>query len=151
MLNPELLKKLTEFYENESLTDTHLKNQIKFMEILSSLDPFPLTTSVLNSLKELDNIKKKQIPNNHEYYVVSLKHTSGDRICFWRPNDAGYTEILSDAGKYSKEQIEDNQSYYNNGEASIAVKVSFVDSMGRLFVENGLGNRQKLNDNRYGN
>ena len=36
-------------------------------------------------------------------------------LTFWRANNAGYTSNFLKAGKYTKDEIEQNLSYYNNG------------------------------------
>lgn len=59
-----------------------------------------------------------------EYYVISLKWSTGDNVCFWRPNSSGYTEYPDEAGIYTEAQIEQHQDYYNDGEDTLAVEKS---------------------------
>lgn len=60
-----------------------------------------------------------------QFYVVSLKHTHKGILCFWGPNDAGYTENLFHAGIYTEDQIKASESYYNN-EDNFPVEVEKV-------------------------
>lgn len=64
-------------------------------------------------------------------YIVSLKHTQRRHryITFWRPENNGYAWPLSWAGKYSRETIEADFDYYNNGSDTIAVPCEFVDTL----------------------
>jgi hypothetical protein len=66
------------------------------------------------------------------YLILSLKHSEGTQACFWRANDQGYTTIPFNAGLYTKEQVESNPKYYNNGYDTIAIPYDNegLDSMG---------------------
>lgn len=75
-------------------------------------------------------------PKEQLYYIVSIKHTRGEKVCFWRPNNAGYTEIINDAGKYTEEQVKSSQNYYNNFDSSIAVPCEVVTSKILPYVPN---------------
>jgi hypothetical protein len=54
------------------------------------------------------------------YIILSLKHSEGITHCFWRPNDAGYTILPWAAGIYTKEDIDQNPKYYNDGYNTLA-------------------------------
>lgn len=56
--------------------------------------------------------------------IASLKHTHQDHehITFWRPNERGYTPVLSSAGQYEPEK----SLHLNNGDSTIAVPVEAV-------------------------
>jgi|TARA_R110000851_G_scaffold291657_1_gene446076 hypothetical protein len=60
---------------------------------------------------------------NH-YIILSLKHSEGKQPCFWRPDDAGYTIYPWAAGIYSKDQIEKQPNYYNDGFNTVAVPLT---------------------------
>lgn len=61
-------------------------------------------------------------------YILSLKHSPiGNEAVWWRPNAAGYTTKLEDAGKYSDEQVSKNPMYFNNGTTSQAIPVFSVE------------------------
>ncbi len=51
-------------------------------------------------------------------------------MTLWRPDDRGYTPIIDRAGRYSKEQIENDLDYYNGGE-NIAIPAEIIESMGQ--------------------
>jgi hypothetical protein len=60
----------------------------------------------------------------HQYIIVSLKHSEKDEACFWRSNDTGYTINPWQAGIYSEEQVKANPDYYNDGFNTIAVCIT---------------------------
>lgn len=59
--------------------------------------------------------------NEEMFYIISIKWTVGEQLCFWRPNAQGYTNSLDEAGKYPKSKVYANERYYNNGYGSLAV------------------------------
>ena len=40
------------------------------------------------------------------YYLLSLKHSRGDYLTWWKPNRRGYTIDISEAGQYENAEIE---------------------------------------------
>lgn len=66
-----------------------------------------------------------------KFYVVSVKHTlkTCDFILLWGPDARGYTHSLERAGKYTHEEIMSQQDYYNNGNHTVAVPCSVIDSL----------------------
>lgn len=60
------------------------------------------------------------------FYILSTKYSEGDYMTWWRPNNAGYTTRLDDAGVYTAEQVKAHPGYYNNGERTEAIPVSEV-------------------------
>jgi len=56
-----------------------------------------------------------------EYIIFSLKHSTKKQPCFWRANNAGYTNYPFTAGHYTEAQIQSQPDYYNNGINSIAI------------------------------
>jgi len=63
------------------------------------------------------------------YYIISLKYSKGDVICFWRPNSAGYTEYVDEAGIYTGVWLQGRENYYNNGIDTLAVEKSQLDKL----------------------
>ncbi len=60
-----------------------------------------------------------------QYYVIlSLTHSEGPQPCFWRADDAGYTNFPWAAGLYTKEQVEANPGYYNDGYNTLAIPLT---------------------------
>lgn len=56
------------------------------------------------------------------FLILSLKNSPlGGVSLWWRANDCGYTDDINEAGGYTKEQIEKNPSYYNNGITTLAI------------------------------
>jgi S-methylmethionine-dependent homocysteine/selenocysteine methylase len=51
------------------------------------------------------------------FLILSVKHSEGRKPCFWRPDNAGYT-------LYTKEQVENDPDYYNNGYDTLAIELS---------------------------
>lgn len=41
-----------------------------------------------------------------QFMLLSLKHSSGDVLTWWRPNSAGYCQRLEDAGRYTQAEAE---------------------------------------------
>ena len=58
-----------------------------------------------------------------EFFVLSLKWSDGMMATWWKPNDSGYTYSLEEAGRYSREAVEDKANYYNDGETTLAIPV----------------------------
>lgn len=59
-----------------------------------------------------------------KYIIISLKHGTGDKPCFWRADNSGYTEWPFAAGVYGEEQIKSRPDYYNNGYSAIAIPLT---------------------------
>lgn len=66
------------------------------------------------------------------FIILSLTHSEGNKPCFWRPNNAGYTIFPWAAGVYTKEEVESDPHYYNNGHSTLAISLSNdgLDSIG---------------------
>jgi hypothetical protein len=60
------------------------------------------------------------------FLIKSIKHTAGDLVCWWGPNDRGYTHFVDFAGRYTEDQVKSRQHYYDNGESTRAVPLSEV-------------------------
>ena len=58
------------------------------------------------------------------YVIVSLKHSEKNEVCFWRPDNVGYTTNPWAAGLYTEEQVSNDPSYYNNGNTTVAVCIN---------------------------
>jgi hypothetical protein len=66
-----------------------------------------------------------------QFVIVSVKWTKRDSryITFWRPDNAGYAYPVPWMGLYSREQVESNLAYYNNGTFTIAVPAATLEGM----------------------
>jgi len=62
------------------------------------------------------------------YYILSVKHSPGFRgyALWWGPDDSGYVEDLNQAGRYTREQVEQRSRYYNDGESTMAIREDYV-------------------------
>jgi hypothetical protein len=49
-----------------------------------------------------------------KYVIISYKHSSRGELTFWRPNNAGYTTDIDDAGRYTQQEVIEHQSTYNS-------------------------------------
>jgi hypothetical protein len=59
------------------------------------------------------------------YYILSLKHSPiGNHAVWWRPESAGYTTRLEEAGVFDETEIDVQPEYYNNGESTRAIECS---------------------------
>lgn len=58
------------------------------------------------------------------YIILSLKHSAKNKPCFWRADDAGYTNFLVSAGIYSEEKVKLDSDYYNDGRATLAIPIT---------------------------
>jgi len=66
-----------------------------------------------------------------EFYVLSLKWTKsddGNLAIWWRQDAKGYTSNLVDAGRFTREEIEADPGYYDNGVDTIAVLAEHVEA-----------------------
>ena len=87
--------------------------------------------------KQTSNTNGKKKPNDHRYIIVSLKYGENGILCFWRPNNAGYTNDLQQAGRYSEEEVRADLSYYHNGEnVAIEETILLSDFKIRISLEN---------------
>lgn len=71
-----------------------------------------------------------------EYFVQCLKdrNTAGMAI-WWRPNNAGYTPCVEQAGRYSQAAIDANPDYYNDGVENRAIRCDLVERLARRVVD----------------
>ena len=63
-----------------------------------------------------------------EFFILSLRWTREDLITWWCPNNSGYTCVLEQAGRYTREQVEQLPGYYNNGETTLALPCAEVEA-----------------------
>lgn len=61
------------------------------------------------------------------YFIISPEKSTSAEVVFWRPNNSGYTTCPFAAGTYTKEQIQENPNYYNNGLSSLAIPLTNED------------------------
>jgi hypothetical protein len=72
-----------------------------------------------------------------QFYILSLKHSQGNFLTWWRPNKAGYCWSLDQAGIYDEataKQVED-QTKHNGTRSNIAVSVEYAQSLSYRVVE----------------
>jgi hypothetical protein len=58
------------------------------------------------------------------YVILSLNHSDKDSLCFWRPDNSGYTTNPWQAGIYTEEQVKGDPEYYNDGYNTIAICIN---------------------------
>ena len=64
------------------------------------------------------------------YLILSLKWSNHHRfLVWWGPDDSGYYMSLDAAGRYTEEQIRSNESYYNNGDSTLAVPLATAEKL----------------------
>lgn len=80
------------------------------------------------------------------FYILSLDHTSGGVVTWWRPDNQGYTTDLNQAGRYTRRQVEAARSYYDNGDQTMAVPCEAATAMAEeiRLVDNGHSTRSFL-------
>ena len=59
-----------------------------------------------------------------KYVILSLKHGTSKRACFWRADNAGYTDYPFNAGQYDEATVKQNPGYYNNGVDTVAIPLT---------------------------
>lgn len=81
-----------------------------------------------------------------EFFILSLKWTRGSPVTWWRPDNAGYTTDLQNAGRYSRQEVEAHRSYYDNKTDTLAVPCSDAMLMAttRVSVEIGRDGLKQL-------
>lgn len=56
------------------------------------------------------------------YLILDLREIHRrDEYVFWRPNNAGYTSNVGAAGRYTRQQVRDKSSYYDNKVSTLAI------------------------------
>ncbi len=58
------------------------------------------------------------------YVILSLKHSTADKLMFWNPNSCGYTPCMFNAGKYTLQDVETNWARFNDGLNAIAIPLT---------------------------
>lgn len=56
-----------------------------------------------------------------QYVILSLKTSSKEVSMFWMPHGLGYTCSLLNAGRFTRQEVEENMLYYNDGVDAVAV------------------------------
>jgi hypothetical protein len=87
----------------------------KDFNIAKAHNLFPVKVYALQTTE--DYIEAEQ-----QYYLISLKHSSGGHYTFWRADDKGYTNDLQQAGVYAESKVLKFLSHYHNGEDTVAIK-----------------------------
>lgn len=66
----------------------------------------------------------------NEYFIISLKWSVGENhIVFWRPEAAGYTIDIDQAGRYTQEQLDRDPRYYDDGKNTLAVPCAEIEPL----------------------
>jgi Rha family phage regulatory protein len=69
------------------------------------------------------------------FYIMSLNaDKKSPFVTWWKPDDRGYTHYLNQAGKYTAEQIESAQSYYNNRKYDVPIPCDAAEDVGEVIV-----------------
>jgi hypothetical protein len=78
------------------------------------------------------------------FYLACYKDgRSRGVMTWWRPDDAGYTPYLDQAGVYTAEQIAADPRYYDNAH-TVPVPVSFIDGRDSRQVDVGLSKNGQI-------
>lgn len=59
-----------------------------------------------------------------KYIIISLKHSTKDKRCFWRAFNSGYTYYPFNAGQYDEALVKLKPDYYNDGISTIAIPLT---------------------------
>ncbi|NUP08385.1 MAG: hypothetical protein HOW73_20235 [Polyangiaceae bacterium] len=78
---------------------------------------------------------KTEPPAEQRFYVISLKYTRDQVICWWQPDANGYTNALDYAGTYALEEIDSKRDYYDDGKNALAIPVDWVTGLTRTVVD----------------
>lgn len=65
---------------------------------------------------------------DESFYLVSFAHPTKGFAQFWRPEEAGYTPYIEQAGLFSRETIESKPDIYNNNE-TVPISASALHSI----------------------
>lgn len=68
------------------------------------------------------------------FYLASFKRPNGF-VTWWRPDNAGYTPYLGQAGIYTREQLETG---YHDSDDTVPVPVAFVGQFEQRVVDRGM-------------
>lgn len=61
------------------------------------------------------------------YFIISPQKSTSAEVVFWLPAGSGYTTLPFAAGTYTKEEIQADPNYYNNGITSLAIPANYDD------------------------
>lgn len=69
-----------------------------------------------------------------EFFILSLRWTREDVLTWWCPKNSGYTSTLTQAGRYSRADVEARRDYYDNGHTTLAIPCGDVEPCAVLIV-----------------
>lgn len=86
-----------------------------------------------------------------DFFIMSIKWTRGERVTWWRPDNAGYTDDLMQAGRYPRAEVEKASSYYDNKWSTLAIpcEAALKASRTRVHVDAGPAITRRLKAARY--
>ena len=73
------------------------------------------------------------VPPPDGFYIASLYHTRGESICWFNPNNCGYTLTLDTAGVYTQADLDANPGYYDS-DRNRAIPCAEVAAVARHLV-----------------
>lgn len=77
-----------------------------------------------------------EIDTKEALYILSLRwtRTEDESATWWRADNNGYTTNVDQAGRYTRAQVQQNPSYYDNRETTLAVPCELVDRRAQRVV-----------------
>ena len=89
---------------------------------------------------EFDPLKRKK----GEFFIFSKKHSMRGSALWWRPEEAGYTEDLREAGIYDEDRAEAIQRYSHNDDIAIPLTLA-LSLVPKITIELNSSNWKILN------
>lgn len=131
-----------------SIFDFERKLSANFVGEVTGVDACTLLMDLETLQRERDEavakLEARAGGQTEGFYLACYKDgRSRGVMTWWRPDDAGYTPYLEQAGVYTAEQIAADQSYYDNAH-TVPVPVSFIDGRDSRQVDLGLSKNGQI-------